>query len=324
MRPTFVGFGLAAALVALTPAALAQPSEDGFDKEADDSIAGKKQTDEEKKTGDKMPGEKINQPETPAGPDPNDPKEDPGKAYRFIGLRFRNLIVPKFMLNIFADGGTTVNAFTFGPEFTTRKDHIEFNIALSYADYSMDPFMFKGKDDGDEAFEKVSSTMKLLYLTFDILYEIPIDSKGRFAFLVGGGIGLAPVFGNLYRNQAYPDDPGNLDPDDPNSWEDCVAAGNPQVTQGLPAGKQYCDDANDHFVNKTKKANAKHSDQDTDVQYDEPSWFNGGSKPSIMPWISLPQISLRIKPIKQFQTRVDLGFSITGFFFGMNAGYALP
>ena len=300
-------------------AALAQPEDEGFDKKPDDSIAAKKQTDEEAKKGDKMPGEKEGAKPSDLPNPEYDPAEQPGKSYKFIGLRFRNVIIPKFMINIFADGGATVNAFTFGPEFTTRKDHIEFNIALSYADYSMDTFMFKGKSDGKEAFEKVSSTMKLIYLTFDILYEVPIDTKGRFAFLFGGGIGLAPVFGNLYRNQAYPIDPGNPDPDDPRAWGDCTGAGSPTVTQGLGPGKQYCDNDNKHFVAGGKK----HEDH-ADGSYNESSWINGGSKPSIFPWISLPQLSLRIKPVKQFETRVDLGFSITGFFFGMNAGYALP
>jgi hypothetical protein len=31
-----------------------------------------------------------------------------------------------------------------------------------------------------------------------------------------------------------------------------------------------------------------------------------------------------VKPIKQVESRFDFGFSLTGFFFGMNAGYALP
>ena len=314
MRAFFVGFASVLASLAIGSVASAQPAEG--DKPPEGTEAAKPAEGEKPAEGAK-PADKDAA--APAEADKYDPAEEPGKAYRFIGLRFRNLIVPKFMVNIFADGGATVNAFTFGPEFTTRKDHLEFNIALSFADYSMDPFMFKGKDDGNEAYEKVSSTMKLLYLTFDILYEVPIDSKGRFAFLFGGGVGIAPVFGNLYRNQAYPKDPANVDPDDPDQWEDCRGAGNPQVVQGLEPGKQYCDDDNDHFVRS-----GKHADQNTDNQYDEPSWFNGGSKPSIFPWISLPQLSLRIKPIKQFQTRLDLGFSITGFFFGMNAGYALP
>src|SRR5262249_13526802 len=157
-----------------------------------------------------------------------------------------------------------------------------------------------------------------LYLTLDILYEVPIDTKGRFAFLFGGGIGLAPVFGNLYRNQAYPKNPGSASPDNPNDWGDCRGVGDPQVTQGLKAGKQYCDNDNKHFVAAKPGGTSGyylHEDH-ADKSYDEPSWANGGSKPFIFPWISLPQFSLRVKPIKQVETRFDVGFSITGFFFG--------
>ncbi|MEJ7730174.1 MAG: hypothetical protein WKG00_13265 [Polyangiaceae bacterium] len=316
MRCILIAPVLVATSLLASASVRAQEQEPALD-EGIDPLEAKKQQDAEKATGDRMPGEKVAAPPTEDKPDPNwDPKEDPSKAYRFIGMRFRNLIVPKFMINLFAEGGGTVNAFTFGPEFTTRKDHIEFNVALSFADYSMDPLMFKGKDDGDEAIEKVSSTMKLLYLTLDILYEIPLDQKGRFALLVGGGVGLAPVFGNLYRNQAYPKAGTAGSPDDPTQWDDCRAPGTPSVATG--SGQPFCDDSNKHFVRS-----GTHSDQNTDTQYDEPSWFNGGSKPSIMPWISLPQVSFRYKPIRQFQTRVDVGFSITGFFFGMNAGYAL-
>jgi hypothetical protein len=43
----------------------------------------------------------------------------------------------------------------------------------------------------------------------------------------------------------------------------------------------------------------------------------------IFPWLALPQFSFRYKPIKQLQTRVDLGFSTAGIFFGLAASYGL-
>jgi hypothetical protein len=296
---------LAALLAPLcfAPVARAQ-SEDGFDKSLDDSLASEKQAAAEKKDGDRMPGEKDKAPEPPPATD-WDPLEKDGKSYRFVGMRFRNVIVPKFILNLFSDGGATVNVFTFGPELSTRKEGLEIDLALSYADYSMNPFLFKGKNDADDAWEIVSSDMKLVYLTADLLYEIPLDrEKGRFSLLVGGGVGLGVVFGNLYRAQARPLDPGSLNPDDVRQWSRCTGPGGGGVDPGT--GNVFCDNSNDHFGD-----------------YDEPSWINGGSKPSVFPWISFPQVSFRYKPIKQLQTRLDAGFSITGFFFGMSAGYGL-
>jgi hypothetical protein len=300
------------ALVMSAAPALAQPADEGFDKNPDDTLKSDEQLKKEK--GGKMPGEK----DKPAAVEADDadkynPIEVDGKAYRFIGLRFRNFIVPKFMINLFADGGASVNVFSFGPEFTIRKDGVEFDVALSYADYSMDPFLFKGKDDTTEAFEIVSSNMKLVYLQLDIMKDVPLDKKGRFSFLIGGGVGLAAVFGNLYRTQAFPKagvDPNNPPTEDVTKWQPCPGV-QPSPTYQSP-NQPYCDDSNDHFGDPFNRTG-----------YDEKSWANGGSKPFVFPYISLPQISFRYKPIKQLQTRLDLGFSITGFYFGLAGGYGL-
>ncbi|HEU4413034.1 MAG TPA: hypothetical protein VFS43_47770 [Polyangiaceae bacterium] len=238
-------------------------------------------------------------------PDPSDPTESPTRAYRFIGLRFRDVVVPKFMVNLFADGGSTVNVPMAGPEFTIRRDGLEYDLSIQYADYSMRRFLFKSKTDDDVAYEMVHSSLKMVYVTFDLLYDVPLDKKGRFSLLVGGGVGLAPVFGNLYRAQVYPNDPNDADPDRPSRWSYCAAPGDPPVTSAANGGT-FCGTSNDHYGN-----------------YKEPSWTDGGGKPIVIPWISLPQLSFRYKPMRRLQTRADLGFSITGFFFGLSAGYGL-
>ncbi len=278
---------------------------EGFDKKGDDAIAAEKNARAEK--GDKMPGEKDKPPpaaDAPTDPAKYDPLEKPGTRYNFVGVRFRDVIVPKFMINWFADGGATVNVAMVGAEFSTRKNGIEADFAVQYADYSMKPFMFKGKSDGEEAFEIVSSTMKMALFTAEILYDVPIDKTGKLSFLIGGGIGFGVVAGNLYRQQAAP--AGGLqtaDPGDVTKWVGCAkATASPTTKTGAP----YCDSSNSHFTG-----------------YTEPSWANGGSKPNIFPWLSLPQLSFRYKPIKQLQTRFDTGFSTSGFFFGLSAGYGL-
>ena len=62
--------------------------------------------------------------------------------------------------------------------------------------------------------------------------------------------------------------------------------------------------------------------RDVSNGYSEPYW-GSGSKPIVFPWLSIPQISIRYKPIRQLQTRFDTGFSTSGFFFGVSAGYGL-
>jgi hypothetical protein len=299
----------ALAVLASTLLAASPSLADDFDKSLDDKLASKKQAEAEK--GEKMPGEKEKKkPEEKRaeGWDPKfDPFEDPDKTYYFVGFRWRDVIVPKFMLNIFADGGRTLNAPMAGPEFTMRKNHMEYDFALQVADYGFAPFLFKGKSDPDAGYELVASTMKMILLNVDILYEIPLEKKenrtGRISLLIGGGIGVGFVAGNMYRSQAYPNTAG-ADPNKPDQWSAC------RVPNTTPP---WCDNSNKHFA---KNGNVYDG-------YKEPSWAGGGSKPIVFPWLALPQISLRYKPIKQIQTRADLGFSTSGFFFGVSAGYGL-
>jgi hypothetical protein len=279
-RPRYPGFltalGVSAVALCAAPALADEPAREEAAEKKDD--AGKK--------------------EAP----PNDPREDPLTRYYFLGARARAIVMPQFMLEIFTTGGGTGTAWLVGPEFTTRKNGTEIDISLAYADYGFGPAMFKGKDDPDIAYEVVKSDMKIAYLTFDLLFDFPIGRSGMFSFLIGGGIGVGVVAGDLSRVQAYPKDGGAPDPSDPTKWDRCTAVGD-----GFGG---YCDNGNSAFYNPT-----------TGKDYSEPSWIDGGSKPVILPWLSIPQISFRAKPIKQLQMRADVGFSITGFFFGFASGY---
>src|SRR5690606_3214951 len=128
--------------------------------------------------------------------------ETPGKSYQFVGLRYRGIIVPTFMMNLFGEGGDGVYVHAFGPEFAIRKDNFEYNFSIWYADYGMDPTPFKAKDDPIEAYEIVESKLKVLYLTADFLWST--DVSPEFAINYGMGAGLGVVLGDVYRQQAYP------------------------------------------------------------------------------------------------------------------------
>jgi hypothetical protein len=103
------------------------------------------------------------------------------------------------------------------------------------------------------------------------------------------GAGLGIVWGPLYRNQAYPDASGK--------YQKCVGVGNPRA--------DYCGGDNDHYGN-----------------YEEKGWADGGSKPSVFPWLAL-QTGLRYKPHRNFVARLDAGFGLSGFFLGLGADYGL-
>jgi hypothetical protein len=225
--------------------------------------------------------------------DPNSPFEKADTTYHFIGARFRYVIVPKFYMGIFADGGATVGVPAFGPEFTIRKNGFEYVMSAMYASYAMNPTPFKSKTDPNDAWEVVETSVKSIYLMSDFLWSA--ETSPKFAFTYGGGFGLGVVFGDIRRQQAHP---GTGSPNDPSSYVPCTA-------QGMP-NPMYCGRDNDHYGN-----------------YTEASWANGGSKPILFPWVSL-QTGFRFKPTKQFMGRFDVGWNIlNGPFFGLALNYGL-
>lgn len=236
------------------------------------------------------------------------PPKDPNATKYYLGARFRDFIVPGFMFDLFADGAPdVVNVFSGGPEFVLQSGALEviFSVTVPYADFSMNEFLFKSKDDPKEAYEIVSSSLKLITVSVDLLARIPLEKKGTVAFLIGGGAGVSGVLGDIRRNQAKPKN-GNAkaDPDQPDQWEKCNGPGD---ADGIVGDTQYCGNDNDHYGD-----------------YVEPSWVNGGSKPVVFPYLALPHLGLEVVPIEQFMIRLDTGFSITGFFVGLGAGGKLP
>lgn len=221
------------------------------------------------------------------------PVELPGKTYMFVGARYRAIIVPKFMINLFGDGGANVLVHGFGPEFAFRKNAFEYNLSIWYAGYGLDNVAFKAKDDGVNAWELVDSDIKSIFITADFLWSQDFTPEFSLNYGLGGGFGI--IFGDLSRVQAYPGPNG-----DGNTGEGfvrCEGVGDPDAA--------FCDDSNDHYAG-----------------FKEASWADGGSKPILFPWFVL-QTGLRYKPHRNFAARLDAGFGTSGFFIGIGADYGI-
>ena len=226
------------------------------------------------------------------------PVELPGKTYMFVGARYRAIIVPKFMMNLFGDGGKTVVVHGFGPEFAFRKNAFEYNLSIWYAGYSMDDTAFKASSDDEKAWELVNSQLKSLFITSDFLWSQEFTPEFALNYGVGGGFGI--VFGDLYRVQAKPGSAA-ADGNTGAGFVRCSQAGDAAYN----GDKSFCDNTNTHYAN-----------------YPEKSWADGGSKPIIFPWFVL-QTGLRYKPHKNFAARLDMGFGTSGFFLGLGLDYGL-
>ena len=226
------------------------------------------------------------------------PVELPGKTYLFVGARYRAIIVPKFMINLFGDGGKTVLVHAFGPEFAVRKNAFEYNLSIWFAGYGMDDTAFKAKDDGAPAWELVNSDLKSLFISSDFVWSQDFSPEFALNYGLAGGFGI--IFGDLHRVQAKP---GSASADS-NTGEGFVRCSGPGDVdfRGDPS---FCDDSNKHYGDHA-----------------EPSWADGGSKPILFPWFVL-QTGLRYKPHRNFAMRLDAGFGTSGFFLGLGADYGL-
>ena len=229
-----------------------------------------------------------------------DVTEDPTKRYYFIGLRYRGDIIPQFMLNMFVNGGETLYSNSVGIEADLRHDGFSLIPALTYTEYSTGDIVFsqKGKDPTDAGnWSLVNSSLKAIYASADLLWTVHVANHWDFEY--GAEFGLGIVFGSLEDNWVFPTSGGQVSP---TNYTACQTT--TQAFGCSPADHQNA------TVNKVGG-------------YMEPSWVNGGSKPNLFPLVNFPQVGFRYKPIKQVEARFGLGFSITGFWFGLSADYGL-
>jgi hypothetical protein len=207
------------------------------------------------------------------------------------------------MLNLFVDEGATIYSNTIAIELDMRKDGFSLIPALGFTEYGTGGdilFKEKGSKDIPGNYSFVNSSMKALYATADLLWSVKISKN--FEFEYGAGFGLGIIFGDLANNWVYEDPNGSLSGSNGKNYAKCQSG-----------GTQPGCNAVEHRNADTLKVG----------DYTEPSWFNGGSKPVIFPWISIPQLGLRYKPVKNFVARIGMGFALTGFWFGLNGEYGL-
>jgi hypothetical protein len=242
----------------------------------------------------------------PPANDIHDVSEKEGKTYYYVGLRYRGDVVPKFMENIFVDGGKTIYSNSIGLEVDIRKDGYSLIPALTYTEYGTGDILFvqKGKDQTDPGnWSYVNSGLKAIYASVDLLWSVPVNKNIEFEYGFGAGIGV--VFGNLIDNWVYVTPAGKT--------ADFTGSNGVGYSKcNTVADGAGCNPA-DHQNATTNKVGG----------YIEKSWAGGGSVPNIFPSLTFPELGFRFKPIRQMEARVGLGFSLTGFWFGLSGDYRI-
>ncbi|MFT3765268.1 MAG: tetratricopeptide repeat protein [Minicystis sp.] len=209
----------------------------------------------------------------------------------WLGARYYGVILPKFVMNIVADGGRNLvvpgGAFTF----TTQATDAEITVALGYLSYRMADTPFKPHGQPDTEWEWTSSSLQAITATVDLMWSFPLDAAKNVNFRIGGAAGVGWMFlGDLNRVQSYPRD-GK--PGDPSTYLKCAGPNNPRGTF------RYC--------------NALDKDATHYPGYSEPDWFHRGIRPLVFPWLVLPQVGFSFRPSRSVAIDLDTGVSISGF-----------
>jgi len=252
----------------------------------------------------------------PGAADPNagtstDVFEKASKSYYFIGARYRGTIIPQAFENIFVSGGKTFYSNTAGLEVDIRKDNFSIIPAVSYTSYGTGGnvlFLQKNEQDVAGNWSIVNSDLGAIYLTADLLWSAKVAPNVDFEY--GFGVGLGVLFGSLQQNWVYAtsaNTPGALPGNNGVYYAPC-----PNINTGPTSGPGAGCSPSDHSSGPAKVGG-----------YVDPFWTGGGSVPNIFPHISIPQLGLRFKFLKQLEARFGVGFSITGFWFGFSADYGL-
>lgn len=235
----------------------------------------------------------------------------PGGTSIALGARFRGVIIPKFLMNAFGEGGTTLFAPGGDLTLTAALADVDIAVAVGYSSYRMGEVPWKPIGRPDTEYEILQSDLQALIATVDLLWNIPLDKLKRVSFRVGGGIGVGWTFaGDLYRTQAYAPsvlkgDPYRSQPTpvDPSEYVKCRGPNSPVGTY------RYC--------NQLDKDAAHYSG------YTEPSWFEGGARPLVFPWVTFPQVGISWRIAPRLTLDIDGGLTISGIMTSAGLRYEL-
>lgn len=234
----------------------------------------------------------------PEGPSKKPTSPAPTGPKYWMGARFRGLLVPTFVMNIVADGGTTTYWPGGGLTFGARVGDVDLVTSVSVTSYALSTTPFKPHDTPDTEWELVESDLVGLAASLDVLYVIPLDPKEEGAIKIGAGFGLGWAFaGDLYRWQSYPKDGKE---GDPATYQKCAGPNNPAGTF------RYC--------NQLDKDAERYGSADK-------TWSDGGARPVVYPWLALPLIDFAYRPIDDLGLDLEVGLTLNGFLTGVGARY---
>lgn len=238
------------------------------------------------------------QPASPQELPPEEKKAEPVAPPQWsLGGRAGVVMIPKFVVNWFGEGGHTIVGPAAAVSLVREGTGPALRASLHYGGYGTGEFAFRPNDAPITDTEIISSNLHSLAATVELLWGA---SRGDWSFRWGAGAGVGLVFaGNIERTQAYPVG------DDASGYEfvKCKGPDNPTGTF------RYC--------------NQLDGDADHYNGFTEPTWFNGGAQPVFYPWVALPMLGMSYKLSDKTSLDLDVGLTTAGVLIGLGGRYGL-
>ena len=231
--------------------------------------------------------------------DGTNPLELEDTDYFFLGAFGRGVVIPGFIQTLFVEGG--IDGFNPGVGLTFNWRRNNFNvIADVWWNNANAGGFFRANGDPVTDTERIDVNLQVIFINAQFLWSFPVVDW--FAIELGFDIGVGIIYGDLVRSEAYADTPA--DAADGN-FRTCTGPGDGTGGYCEPAAPDPCYNSSGGHYNCR-----------------EPNWATeGGDTPIVFPWVTLPHVALRFKPIRQIQIRVDGGYGLYNFFFGGSVSY---
>ena len=241
--------------------------------------------------------------------DSTNPYEDPNKSYFFAGAAWRFVRLPSWTLEWFLEAAPGVGtAGTFFGEFGYRKDGFQITGSVGYMKWSFEgPFQLAGDPDVDS--EWLDGDFNFLSGTATFTWSTAFTDW--FALEYGIEAGLAALFGELTRSEAYRDSD--------EKWARCPGwAGGPDLRNPTTEQSVFCDRPIGPNGDALPDEVRTNDDDELGAHYG----VKADKVPPVVPIIG-PRLSLRFKPIAQLVLRVDVPLPVFpfGFMGGLGAQY---
>lgn len=284
------------------------------------ALAQEVEADAESSTETSAAPTEVSEPQSEAGADEADEVvvAEPQREYRSLndpivekhdhwyvafGAGYRGTVMPAFMFKPFVQGVPTTyfNAAKISADF--RKNGFSIIPSIGYQEYGTGEMLLlqRGKNEQVNGNWAVAeSNLKSLNLEVELLWSSKVHRTVDIEY--GLGVGVGTTFGDLGVNWVYGDPNGAYRSESGRQFSRCESDVN-------PVGATGCTPA-DHSNAQTAKVGG----------FRESSWFNGGSKPSFLPWLT-PEVGVRVKPHKNVMARLGIGWGLYGPWFGISGFY---